>query len=239
MKAYGITNNGLVRECNEDTIFVCSKQLGCLPNLFIIADGMGGHNAGEVASEISVNEFIQHCKDSSCEDIEKLLINGVEYVNKVIYNKAVQDEKLHGMGTTFVACSIINNELHVVNVGDSRLYIKHSDLEQITIDHSLVEELIRAGEITRDESHTHPERNKITRALGADKNVNADIFRININNIKCVLLCSDGLSNMVENKVINEILSFEESIENKVDKLLMNALENGGTDNVSIILIEL
>lgn len=238
MKSYGITNIGLVRELNEDSFYVSEDSVGCLPNLYIIADGMGGHNAGEVASSIAVSEFVNHCKNSSCDNVEELFVNGIEYVNKVIYNKAVQDKNLCGMGTTFVACSIIDNEVYIANVGDSRLYVCQNKLEQITIDHSLVEELVRAGEITRDESLNHPEKNIITRALGATEQVMVDVFKVKTEGICRIMLCSDGLTNMLCDNDIYRIVNMDKPLQFKVDSLLERALENGGTDNITIVLIE-
>jgi protein phosphatase len=239
MNSYGDTNKGLVRELNEDSYFVSQSPVGCLPNLFIIADGMGGHNAGEVASKIAIEEFVKKCKEIESNNIEDLFVKSIEYVNKVIYNKAVLDNNLSGMGTTFVACSIMENEVYIANVGDSRLYVCDRELEQITIDHSLVEELVKAGEITRDESFSHPERNVITRALGTTQQVNVDVFKASLDYISKIMLCSDGLTNMVSDNDIYKTINSNNSLYDKIESLIKQAIQNGGLDNITIILIEI
>lgn len=239
MKAYGNTNVGLVRKTNEDCYFISNNKTGPFSNLFIVADGMGGHNAGEIASKLAIESFVTYvnaAKDYGV--IENLLMKATQYANKAIFEQANNNELYYGMGTTLVALCVIEEELLIINVGDSRLYVLDEELKQITIDHSYVEELVRAGEITREESIHHPSKNKITKALGVFKSVYPDIYRMSIKDIKRILLCTDGLTNMVNDTEITEILNRSASIQGQGDSLIQTAMEYGGTDNITFILID-
>ncbi|PKM96042.1 MAG: serine/threonine-protein phosphatase [Firmicutes bacterium HGW-Firmicutes-1] len=240
MKTFGITHIGLVREINEDNYFMSKDPIGILPNLFIIADGMGGHNAGEVASKLAVEEFVGYVKKcSSAETTEEIFIKATQYANNVIYEKSIHTSEMNGMGTTMVACSIIDDVLYVANIGDSRLYVTDNSLKQITIDHSYVEELIRVGEITRDESIHHPAKNKITRALGIAHRADPDIFKLSTKELSKIFLCSDGLTTMVRDERIFEILSSSMEIKEQGNVLVKEAIKNGGTDNITLLIIEI
>jgi len=239
MKTFGITNTGLVRSLNEDNYFVSEKPVGKLPNLFIVTDGMGGHNAGEIASKLAIDEFVEYCKRTDIELVEKMLVKGIEHANKVIYNKAKKDTNLFGMGTTFVACTVIDPYIYIANIGDSRLYVFRDELKQITIDHSYVEELIRAGEITRAEGYNHPDRNKITRAIGTNEEIEVDLFKLNIKDISKILMCSDGLTNMLLDEHIVEIISNYDDLSKQGTTLIEKSLEKGGLDNITLIIIDL
>lgn len=240
MKTFGITHIGLVREINEDNYFMSKDPIGMLPNLFLIADGMGGHNAGEVASKLAVEGFIEYCKKhTSCESVEDLFIKAIEYANNLIYEKAVHTTEMSGMGTTLVACSLVGDILHVANIGDSRLYIVNGGLNQITIDHSYVEELVRAGEITRDESIYHPAKNRITKALGIAKDVKPDLFKLTTKHISKIMLCSDGLTNMVRDERLLEILKTYHDLSEQGQKLIQESIDSGGIDNITLLLIDI
>lgn len=241
MKVFGVTNTGLVRELNEDNYFVSNEPIGSLQNLFIIADGMGGQNAGEVASKLAIDEFINYTNRNvdTSDSIGERFIKGIEYTNNVIYNNAKYNVEYRGMGTTFVVCTVVDETLYIANVGDSRLYIYDDTLKQITIDHSYVEELVRAGQITRNESITHPDRNIITRALGTYKDIEVDVFKINVERVSKILLCSDGLTNMLVDDRINEIISSDKDLDLQGDQLLEESLQKGGTDNITFIIIDM
>ncbi|MBC7961006.1 MAG: Stp1/IreP family PP2C-type Ser/Thr phosphatase [Vallitaleaceae bacterium] len=239
MKIFGKTHIGLVREINEDNLFLSRESIGKLPNLFIIADGMGGHKAGEVASLLAVESFVKFCKGASSElSIEEIFIKATQFANNVIYDQSIHTVDMSGMGTTLVACTLSEDVLYVCNVGDSRLYVLENDLKQISIDHSFVEELVRAGEITREESYHHPAKNKITRALGVGSDIVVDIFKLKFKDLGKILLCSDGLTNMLTDYQMSKILRTNEPISLQGETLLNEALSQGGHDNITIILLE-
>ncbi|MDA3845483.1 MAG: Stp1/IreP family PP2C-type Ser/Thr phosphatase [Vallitaleaceae bacterium] len=242
MDVYGKTHIGKVRQLNEDSIFISSETIGDYDNLFAIADGMGGHNAGEIASSLAVESFAAYLKEKLSVNKEQGLIDGVSYANKVIYEKSILNTAFKGMGTTLVACSIEVDDdgmIYIANVGDSRLYILGETLDQITVDHSYVEDLVRAGEITREESLTHPERNIITRALGTSELVKIDMFILKKTGVKKIFFCSDGLTNMVPDIEIETILKMSISSEEAIEKLVSYALEAGGIDNITGTLINI
>lgn len=240
MKVFYETHIGRVREINEDALFQSEVKVGKLGNLFIVADGMGGHQAGEIASLLAIEAFIEYLNTHSQDSdyIEQQLSEATKYANQAVYQKALGSLDLFGMGTTLVACTIWDQVLYIANVGDSRLYVFDGQLEQITIDHSYVEELVRAGEITREESLTHPSKNKITRALGACEEVDVDIFQISLHDVTRIMLCSDGLSNLVLDDIICSTLKQPSSIAVQGKQLMNLALEQGGFDNITVIVID-
>ena len=217
---------------NQDYVFASQDTVGNLPNLFAVADGMGGHNAGDYASSHAVRILVDEIR----EDTD---YNAIETANTEIIEQAQKDEKLRGMGTTMVVATIVGQYAYVANVGDSRLYVVDKQLRQITRDHSLVQEMVRMGEITAEEARNHPDKNIITRALGAEKTVDVDFFDMRLEPGSTILMCSDGLSNMVEDKKMEEIiLNSDEDITWKGNTLIQEANNNGGKDNIAIILIE-
>ena len=198
MKSFGITDIGKKRKVNQDYLFYSDEPVGCFPNLYIVADGMGGHKAGDKASSYSVTRFVELAKKAEKElpflSMEKLL----QQVNAEVYQMSRREEEYAGMGTTFVAATVVDHVVYVMNVGDSRLYYYDGTLRQVTMDHSLVEELVRAGELDRAESRNHPQKNIITKAVGVAETVQPDFFMLDIAEGQKILLCSDGLSNMVD-----------------------------------------
>ena len=223
---------------NQDYVFASSGPVGHLPNLFVVADGMGGHNAGDYASSHGVSTLVDEIGNDAEYNPVKLIRHAVENANTAIMEKAAE-EGFEGMGTTMVVATIIGGFLYVANIGDSRLYVINREIRQITRDHSLVEEMVRLGEIRPEEARTHPKKNIITRALGAEKTVDVDFFDLKLEEHSTILMCSDGLSNMVEDKKIEEIvLSGGMSLEEKGKTLVREANNNGGKDNIAIILIE-
>ena len=238
MKAYAITDVGQKRPVNQDYVYCSQKPVGNLPNVFIVADGMGGHKAGEMASRFTVETFVQTVEASDEKDPITLIDETIRIVNEKLIQKAKESDEYEGMGTTLVVATIIDGVLHVANVGDSRLYIINDELQQITRDHSLVEEMISLGEIDRKDARTHEQKNIITRAMGASDPVIADFFPVDIKPGDRIVMCSDGLSNMIEDNVIKQIVKKNNSIEDAAAELMQTANDNGGIDNISIIIIE-
>lgn len=240
IEAYGKTDVGLMRTINQDSIFVSTEPVGKLQNLFIVADGMGGHKAGDVASKSAIDEFVRYVCKTNMTDPANILDSGIISVNKEIYDIANSNKDYSGMGTTFVAVTISGNHIYIANVGDSRMYLVNCDIRQITRDHSLVEDMVKMGIIEKEQARTHYKKNVITKAIGVaeGKTATPDIFEIEIEKGDLLLLCSDGLTNMVEDYDIKKIINNSESIEDAVHRLISQANENGGKDNISAILIK-
>ena len=239
MKIYAMTDVGRRREVNQDYVYVTDRPIGPFPNLLTVADGMGGHKAGDFASSYTVNVLKDELKKTPMDKPEEILRSVVSIANHKLIEAASRDIKLEGMGTTLVVATVVVNTLYFANVGDSRLYVVDKQLRQITRDHSLVQEMVRMGEITAEEARNHPDKNIITRALGAEKTVDVDFFDMRLEPGSTILMCSDGLSNMVEDKKMEEIiLNSDEDITWKGNTLIQEANNNGGKDNIAIILIE-
>lgn len=237
MKAFARTDVGLVRELNQDYLFTSETPVGTLPNLFIVADGMGGHKAGDVAARFAVETLVRYV-ESETEDSSPLRVlqRAIETANEQLYEKAQNNEAFTGMGTTMVAAVIKEDILYVANIGDSRLYVVDEEIIQITRDHSLVEEMVRRGEIKREEARNHPNKNIITRAMGTSRKIVADCFEEPLSGQK-VLMCSDGLTNMLTDEDIRMIMEESVNGQNAVDKLVETANENGGADNITVVLV--
>ncbi len=240
IRAFSITDIGRVRKLNQDYVFASEQALGNLPNLFIVADGMGGHNAGDYASKHAVEIMKAEIERSFEKSPVKILRKAIQAANDYIRQKAGEDESLRGMGTTVVAATCLGDRyLEVANVGDSRLYIVSNDkIEQITRDHSLVEEMVRMGGIDRESARIHPDKNIITRAVGVEAAVEADFYNVELERGDTVLLCSDGLTNMLEDEEIRMIMGSREGVEEKAEELVRAANDNGGRDNIAVIIIE-
>lgn len=239
LKSYAITDIGQRRQLNQDFIYLSETPIGNLPNVFIVADGMGGHNAGDYASRYAVETVVEEIGASLEKNPVKILSRAIDRANAMIRQKAREDTALTGMGTTMVLATCMGRYLEVANVGDSRLYVVHQDkIEQITQDHSLVEEMVRMGGIDRASARNHPDKNIITRAIGARDYVEADFFSLELQTGDMVLLCSDGLTNMIEDEIIYRILTNGESLKDRVEGLVETANQNGGKDNISVIVIE-
>ncbi|QGU95251.1 Stp1/IreP family PP2C-type Ser/Thr phosphatase [Clostridium bovifaecis] len=231
-----LSDKGNIREVNEDYI-------GCYEDnkirLYIVADGMGGHNAGDVASKTAVESCIEYIRrENDSEDKEFLLKSAINYANTKIYSKALESKGLNGMGTTITACLVYEENAIIANVGDSSCYaIEKGGIKKITKDHSLVQELVDEGSITEQEALIHPNKNIITRALGTKEKVEIDTFKMKINNVLKFLLCTDGLSNEVSPKeMFDTILSNNNK---EACRLLVDMCKNkGGRDNISVIVFE-
>ena len=241
MKTFSITDAGAIREMNQDFYFSSDTAVGNLPNLFIVADGMGGHKAGDYASRYTIERVVASVSRNAGDEPVSIIKEAINKANELLVAESRGDEAKRGMGTTLVIGTIIGNKLFVANIGDSRLYIVGGteQIRQITRDHSLVQEMVRMGEITAEEARNHPDKNIITRALGAEKTVDVDFFDMRLEPGSTILMCSDGLSNMVEDKKMEEIiLNSDEDITWKGNTLIQEANNNGGKDNIAIILIE-
>lgn len=229
-----------MRSKNQDYLFTTDQKIGPLSNLFLVADGMGGHNAGEYASEYAVRAVVEAIRNSTIQEPIAALEQAITSANQRVYDEAQADPEKKGMGTTIVAATFLDGHLYIANVGDSRLYVAtNQDLRQITRDHSLVEELVREGNLPESEAKVHPRKNMITRAVGAEEKVRTDFFDVEIRKGDQILLCTDGLTNMVPNEYMADIVFTTESIEEKAKKLVNMAEENGGRDNITVILIEM
>jgi serine/threonine protein phosphatase PrpC len=233
------TDPGRVRSHNEDYIYASSSPVGLLPNVFLLADGMGGYKAGEYASCHTVQSVLQDLSEHGTGQPVEVLKGAISHANQLIFQEAANDEKKQGMGTTFIACSIEDGRLLTANVGDSRVYISDEDgIRQVTRDHSYVGELLRSGKIDEEEAKVHPRRHYITRAIGAEEEVKPDFFEEDLRPGSKVLLCSDGLTDMLSDAEIHAILSDGRSVSEECQELIDSANNKGGRDNVSVIVIE-
>ena len=237
MRTDGRTDIGKKRVQNQDSIFFTDEPIGPLPNLYIVADGMGGHKAGDVASKTAIECVTEYVKESAINNSVSVLKRAILYANDKIYKMAKENEDWKGMGTTFVAAVCEDDILYVANIGDSRLYFIDDEIRQVTMDHSLVEELIRSGQLDRNKGRNHPEKNIITRALGISDKIMTDFFELEMKQGDGILLCSDGLSNMLEDDEIKEIvLESSGDITAAVEKLIDRANYYGGRDNISVVV---
>ncbi len=239
MKTASLSDTGKRRQLNQDVVYSSELPVGNLPNLFMIADGMGGHKAGDYASRYAIETICQEAQASVEVNPEIILQSAISKANADIYALSGKNRDFEGMGTTIVAATIYGKMMKVGNIGDSRLYIINGKtIRQITKDHSLVEEMIKMGGLDRESARTHPNKNIITRAVGVVDRVTADFFDVELNPGDTVLLCSDGLSNMLEDEEIRMIVNAQRDIMEKAEALVRAANQNGGRDNISLILIE-
>ena len=238
MKTFSITDIGMCRKMNQDFCFTSELPVGNLPNLFIVADGMGGHNAGEYASRYTVETIVKVAEASAFKKPADIIEEAVKKANEELLLQAAQDASLWGMGTTVVTAVISGSRLCAANVGDSRLYIVNEQMRQITKDHSYVEEMVRRGELNREAARLHPNKNIITRAVGAVKDIQIDFFETDIGYGDEILLCSDGLTNMVEDEEIRRIIKGQRDTAEKAERLIQAANQNGGLDNITVVVID-
>lgn len=226
------TDVGKRRTNNQDAIKV-NEAL----SLFVVADGMGGHQAGEVASQMTVEILERYIQEHlNVLTPETCIVEALVEANKRVYLKSLEVEGYRGMGTT---CSVVlfkDDVLHIGHVGDSRVYFIDDEIKQITRDHTLVDDLLHLGEISKEEAMVHPKRHVITRAIGTDPTVDVDYQTVNQTNLKKILICSDGLTETMNDKEIIEMVNTH-SIEDSVEKLIALANDRGGTDNISVVLL--
>ena len=240
MKIFAKSDVGKAREMNQDYFFVSKPEDEI--KLFILADGMGGYNGGEVASSLAtqsvksyiLNNFnkIEHDK----ETILKLIKNAVEYANMVVYEKSKNEKELEGMGTTIEVCLIYNNKVYIGHVGDSRVYrLRKEFFRKLTKDHSYVEQLVEDGTISKEEAYNHPKKNMLTKALGCTAFVEPDCLVKGFLKGDILLMSSDGLTNMIKDEEIYNII--KNNPETAVDELIEKANNIGGYDNITVIII--
>ena len=236
MKTFYLTDAGKVRDHNEDSVIIVNNDEGNY--LMAIADGMGGHSAGEVASSIAISYLGKYFKESfrnmSKVDAVNWIRDSVNEINTLIFQHEKEHPESKGMGTTLVMAVLTNDYLLFGNVGDSSGFVmKDNNLHKVTYDHTLVNLLVSAGELTREEASVHPKKNVLMKALGATNDVDVDIFDCDMD-ISEILLSSDGLTGMLDREGIEKVLLGEGSVEEKVQKLIKKANNRGGTDNISV-----
>ncbi len=238
MKVYARTDVGRRRDMNQDYVFITDKPVGPFPNLLVVADGMGGHKAGDFASKFTVQVLHRELVNTDLTKPEEILKSCITTANHELIQMAQSDVKLEGMGTTLVVATVIGDTLHFANVGDSRLYLINDKIRQLSKDHSLVEEMVRLGGIKEEEAKNHPDKNIITRAIGVKEDVEADIYEYKLKKGDIILMCSDGLSNMIDDEDIFDIIKGSRDIVEAVEMLIEKANSNGGRDNIGVVMAE-
>lgn len=233
MEYVALTDVGMKRRNNEDSYIV---NVANEDKIFIVADGMGGHNAGEIAS-LEACRITESYILEQAGSIDAVLREGVVKANRDIYVRAAENPSMKGMGTTIDVCVVRDNTLHIAHVGDSRVYIINNDsIRRVTRDHSIVGMMLEEGSITEEQARVHPQRNYITRAVGSAVNVEVDIINEDVHSGEWVLMCTDGLTNMVEKDVLHSVVTGAESVRDGACELVRRAKENGGDDNITVIL---
>ncbi len=241
MEYFGITDKGRVRPTNQD-IYRLEVRPEKESAFLLVCDGMGGANAGNVASRFAADSFLADAAgalDSAPDEImrHKTMLHALEKANDTVFGLAGRQPEFRGMGTTLVGAFVQGREASILNVGDSRAYLFDGEtLRQVSEDHSYVEEMRRLGRISAEDARTHPQKNLITRAVGVDATVDGDLFEVELRDTDILLLCSDGLTGMVEDEKIAEVLAKAGTLEDKGRELLTLALEGGGRDNITVAL---
>ncbi|MBO5364649.1 MAG: Stp1/IreP family PP2C-type Ser/Thr phosphatase, partial [Clostridia bacterium] len=237
LDVYGASDIGCVRSLNEDSFCIYGFEEEQFPGFCVLSDGMGGHNAGEVASQKTVQfvaESLMETMAAERKELPKAMQCAVKDANERVFRMAVTNQGQQGMGATLVIAAVAQDEVYIANVGDSRAYAyRNGELMQITRDHSVVEEMLANGSITQEEARVHPQRNIITRAIGTDPIVEPDLFEYDYLAGDTLLLCSDGLTNMVSEIDIAKIVTSDLPLEVRAQKLIDMANDFGGTDNIS------
>ena len=232
---------GQRRKVNEDAAGYFESK-NHIP-LMMVCDGIGGHNAGEIASSMALMLIGQSWEKTEFNDIEEVyqwLIQKIEEVNDAIYTRSTQYEDLYGMGTTLVIASVVGNQLMIANVGDSRAYVlRNFQLKQLTEDQSLVNALLKSGEITPEEAENHPNKNIVTQSLGVTSSVEIDFVRMTVKDEDTLLLCSDGLSDMLSLEEIRNVMNHYSDVEQQVEKAVQEANEAGGRDNITVVIAKI
>ncbi len=242
-RVYGLTDKGKLRELNEDSFEIRGFEDGKLSGICVLADGMGGHNAGEIASCMAVNLICDDLEsallDEDTSNLAKKMAASIDFANSEIYSMSLKNSAQAGMGTTAVVTFVKDNLVRIANIGDSCAYlISDTVMRKITVDHSVVEELVRSGSITRAEARNHPDKNIITRAVGSEKYVDADFYDYTVVGGETILMCSDGLTEMVREKEIKQIINESEDIKTAVKTLIDEANKRGGVDNITVIALQ-
>ena len=241
MKIYADTDIGMVRQSNQDAYYISEENDNY--KLCILADGMGGYAGGEVASRLACMSAAEYIKDNfdnsktyAKEELLEIVKRAMEYSNKIVYDKSCQIEDLEQMGTTLEICLIYNNRVYIGHIGDSRIYrIRQDIMRKITVDHSYVQKLVKDGTITKEEAIHHPKKNMLTKALGCVETVEPDVYTKTFIKDDIILMCSDGLTNMIREENIYEIIKQDK--ENAIENLVKQANDNGGLDNITVVII--
>lgn len=240
MKFFGKTNTGKRRQINQDCFFASDKPIGDFPNLFLVADGVGRGSGGEYASRHTIDvivNYFERVRDTYTKG--QLFHSAINIANLDLYNKSRSDSNYYETGTTLVGGYIENDRLSIINIGDSRCYKISDTIKQISYDHSYAEELVRKGEIERGSPDYDATKNSIVRAVGAEPKIKIDYFDLILEKDDYILFCSDGLTNMLTNQEILDIVKTEKlTIEDKVNKLIDKANEAGGKDNITAVLVQ-
>ena len=248
MKTAVVCDTGRVRSNNQDRAFASGEPVGPLPDLLIVADGMGGHNAGEKASELTVETMLAEIKErTNCPDDIGLWFDTLaQDANRAVFEASIENQAWAGMGTTLVAACVKDGWIYGINIGDSRMYVIRTDadgtwqLEQISEDHSYVGDLVRAGILTKEEARHHEKKNLITRAVGQEPEVQADIIMERTEGVQLILLCSDGLTDMLDDEEILRILKLPGfNVQEMAENLTKRANDCGGYDNISVVMADL
>jgi PPM family protein phosphatase len=251
MEYYAATDIGNYRDINEDYYF-------CGNDLFVVADGMGGQNAGEVASRNAVENFVDYFQKNSGkltvkskpnqensliqenEEIKQILNAGIFFANGKVYDLSLKKPEYSGMGTTFTACYIIGLIAYIIHVGDSRIYIKTGkELNLLTSDHTVVGEMYRNGLLKYEETFNHPQRNYLTNVLGVSSKIIPDLFTVNLKTGDTLIMCTDGLNSMLHDDLIFKIVNKNNGTKQIAEKLIQSAKSKGGLDNITVILISI
>lgn len=239
MKFISITDPGVIRQKNEDVYFASSEPVGILPNLYFVADGMGGEKAGLYAASTASEIIVRDLRGSREKEPVKAIKAAIEKANLDLFEEAQEDPNKKNMGTTLVLACLYENHLIVANIGDSRLYVSKSDrITQITRDHSYVDELVRYGKVSQTAAKHHPKRHYITRAVGAEAKISIDFFDLELDHGDFVLLCSDGLTNMLSDDEIQEALRSGKPFDAIMKELVESANIKGGEDNITIVVVD-
>ena len=240
MEIFARSDIGKIRDMNQDNYYISGQD--DKTKLFIVADGMGGYKGGEIASKLAVEStskyIINNYKETENkkEMISNLIRNAIEYANMVIYEKSMEVEELSGMGTTIDVVVIESGKIYIGHVGDSRVYRLRKDfLRKLTVDHSYVEQLLKQGNITKEEAYNHPKKNMLTKALGCTAFVEPDVIIKGFQKDDILLMCTDGLTNMVREREIYNII--KDNPKEACNKLIDKANENGGLDNITAVVI--
>jgi len=242
MKIYAETDIGMIRKMNQDAYYISEENDKY--KLCILADGMGGYTGGEIASRLAcvsaagyIKENFDANKEQTKEDIIEIIKKSMEYSNNVVYEKSKETEELEQMGTTLEVCLIYNNRAYIGHIGDSRIYrIRQNIMRKLTTDHSYVQKLVKDGKITKEEAINHPKKNMLMKALGCEEQIEPDVMVKGFNKEDILLICSDGLTNMISEQEIYNII--EQDIQNGAQNLVNKAKELGGYDNITVIIIE-
>lgn len=238
MQAIALSDTGKVRENNQDSVYISEGAIGALPDLFMVADGMGGEQAGDYCSRSLIERILKQVEESRGGEPVRILRAAIELANRELYRESIYDASLSGMGSTLVAAMIENDTLYVFNVGDSRLYLLNGKLRQITRDHSFVEEMVSAGRMQRGSLDYLRNKNIITRAVGIGMTIDPDVFEIPLEKGSKILLCTDGLTNMLSDSRIEETILHADGLRDAAEKLIDGANREGGVDNISVVLVD-